>query len=71
MVQSTLWFLFLLTVLSVPVLTRAADPYEVFSVLRVQKKPAPDISLPQVGGKTFRLSDYKGKVVLLGFFKTF
>ena len=71
MVQSILWFLFLLAVLSVPVLTPAADPYEVFSVLRVQKKPTPDFSLPQVGGKTVKLSDYKGKVLLLGFFKTF
>ncbi|MBI2986772.1 MAG: redoxin domain-containing protein [Deltaproteobacteria bacterium] len=49
----------------------AADPFEAFSVLRIEKKLAPDFSLPQVGGKTVRLSDYKGKIVLLGFFKTF
>jgi cytochrome oxidase Cu insertion factor (SCO1/SenC/PrrC family) len=48
-----------------------ADPYKTFSVLQIQKKPAPDFSLPQVGGKRVRLSDYSGKVVLLGFFKTF
>ena len=47
------------------------DLYESFSVLRIEKKPAPDFSLPQVGGRTVRLSNYKGKVVLLGFFKTF
>jgi len=40
-------------------------------VLRIRKISAPDFSLPQVNGKRVRLSDYKGKVVLLGFFKTF
>jgi hypothetical protein len=50
---------------------RGADPYEALSVLRVQKKAAPDFSLPAVNGGTVMLADYKGKVVLLGFFKTF
>lgn len=58
-------------VLSLPLISRAADPYEVFSVIRTQKKAAPEFSLPHVNGKTVRLLDYKGKVVLLGFFKTF
>jgi len=49
----------------------AVDPYEALSVLRIEKKLAPNFSLPQVGGKMVRLSDHKGKVVLLGFFKTF
>ncbi len=49
----------------------AADPYEAFSVVRVEKKSAPDFSLPQVDGKTVKLSAYGGKVVLLGFFQTF
>ncbi len=49
----------------------AADPYQALSVLRIRKTSAPDFSLPQVNGKTVRLSDYKGKIVLLGFFKTF
>jgi len=49
----------------------ATDPYQAFSVLRIRKISAPDFSLPQVNGKRVRLSDYKGKVVLLGFFKTF
>jgi hypothetical protein len=57
--------------LSLPLIASSADPYDAFSVLRLEKKPAPDFSLPQVGEKTVRLSDYKGKVVLLGFFQTF
>ncbi len=70
MLKFTMWFLSLLAVLSLPLLSRAADPYEALSVLRVQK-PAPDFSLPQVDGKAIKLSDYKGKLILLGFFQTF
>ena len=61
----------LLSLLSLTSSTLAADPYEALSVLRIQKKLAPDFSLPAVNGKTLKLSDYKDKVVLLGFFKTF
>lgn len=57
--------------LSSPSWVGAADPYEPLSVLRVQQKPAPDFSLPAVSGEKVKLSDHKGKVVLLGFFKTF
>jgi hypothetical protein len=32
--------------------------------------PAPQIEGQDLGGKTFRLSDYRGKVVLLHFWKT-
>jgi len=64
-------FLAFLAVLSSPLLSHAADPYEAFSVIRSQKQTAPEFSLPQVSGKTVRLSDFKGKVVLLGFFQTF
>ena len=73
MAESTkgLLVLFILVGLSSHSLVLAANPDEAFSVLRIEKKPAPDFSLPQVNGKTVRLADYRGKVVLLGFFKTF
>ena len=61
----------LLVVVFLPIEIHAADPYEAFSVIRMQKKAAPEFSLPQVNGKSVRLADFKGEVVLLGFFKTF
>ena len=71
MVQWITGFLIALFALSSPSWVSAADPYQAFSVLPIEKKPAPDFSLPAVNGKTVRLSDYKEKVVLLGFFQTF
>ena len=61
----------LATLLFLPLTASGADPYDAFSVLQLEKKPAPDFSLPQVNGKTVKLSNYRGKAVLLGFFKTF
>lgn len=60
-----------LAVLSSPLLSRAADPFEALSAIRIQPKAAPEFSLPQIDGKTISLSDFRGKVVLLGFFQTF
>lgn len=33
-------------------------------------RPAPDVSIPMPGGKAVKLSDYKGKVVVLAFILT-
>ena len=63
--------LIIFTVLASTPYAAAADPYKALSVLRIRKMSTPDFSLLQVDGKRVRLSDYKGKVVLLGFFKTF
>jgi len=37
---------------------------------RTEPVPAPPLALPDLGGRTVRLSDYRGRVVLLGFFTT-
>ncbi len=36
----------------------------------VERKPAPEFSLKDLNGKTVKLSDYRGKVVLLNFWAT-
>jgi len=64
-------FLAFLAVLFSPLFSRAADPFESLSAIRMQPKAAPAFSLPQIDGKTVSLSDFRGKVVLLGFFQTF
>lgn len=63
--------LMFLAVLSSPLSSRADDPYKSFSVIRQQQRVAPEFSLPQVDGKAVSLSDFRGQVVLLGFFQTF
>ncbi len=71
MVQLITGVLSLLVVVFLPIEIHAGDPYEAFSVIRMQKKAAPEFSLPQVSGKNVRLADFQGEVILLGFFKTF
>lgn len=49
-----------------------SSPRPVRAAVKPQKdrKPAPDFSLKDVHGRTVKLSDYKGKVVLLNFWAT-
>ena len=49
----------------------AEDPFDSLSVQRLaQPAPAPDLALPALEGETAHLRDFRGKVVLLGFFTT-
>ncbi len=71
MVQLITGVLSFMVVVFLPIEIHAGDPYEAFSVMRTQKKAAPEFSLPQVSGRSVKLADFQGEVVLLGFFKTF
>lgn len=49
----------------------AEDPFAALAVQRLTSpSPAPDLALPGLDGRTVRLKDFQGKVVLLGFFTT-
>jgi cytochrome oxidase Cu insertion factor (SCO1/SenC/PrrC family) len=49
----------------------AENPFDSLAVQRLaQRAPAPDLALPSLEGKTIHLKDFRGKVVLLGFFTT-
>ncbi len=49
----------------------AEDLFADMAVQRpAQLEPAPGIALPNLEGNTVRLQDFRGKVVLLGFFTT-
>jgi peroxiredoxin len=63
----------LILLLSVCAATDAADvdPYAAFQVTHPkQRLPAPDIDLATLDDGRFRLSDYRGKVVLINFWAT-
>ena len=50
---------------------RAADPVQDHALAVVQPpRPAPAFSLQDINGKTHRLADYRGKVVLVNFWAT-
>ncbi len=59
-----------LTTISGPVIAAAPD----FAAMQIQPydppKAAPAFALPDLGGKTVRLEDFRGKVLLLFFWAT-
>ena len=49
----------------------AEDPFASMAVQRpVQVSATPDLALPTLEGMTVNIKDFRGKVVLLGFFTT-
>ncbi len=47
------------------------DPFPAMGVQRpANPGPAPDLELPSLDGRRVHLSEFRGKVVLLGFFST-
>lgn len=61
-----------LTLSAGAVLARAADPHTIRALIQASslRKPAPLFSLLDASGKAVRLSDYRGKVLLLNFWAT-
>ena len=52
------------------VLNRHRDMFPSLSVSSTEHPLAPEFSLPELTGKTLKVSDYRGKVVLLDFWAT-
>lgn len=49
----------------------AEDPFKAMAVQRPSNPgPAPDLTLPSLEGRAVHIKDFRGKVVLLGFFTT-
>ncbi len=48
----------------------AAPDFEGMEVERLPGKPAPSFTLPALDGKTVRLEDFRGKVVMIVFWAT-
>ena len=47
------------------------DPFAAMAVQQAANpRPAPDVELPDLDGRTVRIKDFVRKVVLLGFFTT-
>lgn len=54
----------------VPLAAHGAEAPDQGAACPANAKPAPDWSLPGIDGKTYRLRDFRGKVVLLNFWAT-
>lgn len=63
-----------ITALTVGFSGPALGTEKLFAALGVQRpanpSPAPDLALPSLDGRTIHIKDFRGKVVLLGFFTT-
>ncbi len=64
----------IITALTVGFTAPALGTEELFAAMGVQRptnpSPAPDLALPSLDGGTIHLKEFRGKVVLLGFFTT-
>lgn len=70
--SNALWTILFVAFLVAAVFPHAAKARTIRASIQAPdaRKPAPMFSLPDASGKTIRLSDYRGKVVLLNFWAT-